>query len=463
MTARWYLVALFVAVNALGAYFALGQGGSTKPAHGQHPAGDDAPLAASSGEGRPRVEVIRPSPGGLPRTTNQPGSAHSYESAELYSKVSGFLQTQNVDIGSRVKRNEVLAEIFVPELSKELEFAAASLQQAKAEVVQMQSRINSAIADQKAAEAYVVQTEADVQRREAERSFRDKQYHRILDLSKMNSIEDRLVDEKLDQLHAAEAAEREAHSAVLTARQQAAADAARVEQARADLLMAQAKVRVAEASLEKAQVMVAYTKITSPYDGVVTRRNFYRGAYIRTPDQGGQIPLLCVDRMDKMRIIVQIPDREVPYTQPGDKAKVRLDALPNLAFSGEISRVADSEDPATRAMRVEIDLPNPAGLIRDAMYGKVDIELEPAPAGVTIPSACLVGDSQRGQAEVFLVQQGKVRLKHINMGKDTGVYVEALSGLTTSDDVVLQPPSGLIDGTAVLATPAVETVPTTGH
>ncbi len=261
--------------------------------------------------------------------------------------MSGYLQTQNVDIGLRVKRNQVLAEIYVPELTKELEYAAAMQQQSKAEVVQMESRIKSAIADQVAAEAYVVQTEADVQRREAEKNFRDKQYHRIFDLSKMNSIEDRLVDEKLDQLHAAEAAVREASSAVLTARKQAAADAARVDQARADLVMADAKVRVADASFEKAQVMVAYTKITSPYDGVITRRNFYRGAFIRAPDQGGQIPLLCVDRMDLMRVVVQIPDKEVPYTNPGDKAKVRLDALPDHAFEGTISRVADAEDPET--------------------------------------------------------------------------------------------------------------------
>jgi RND family efflux transporter MFP subunit len=410
-----------------------------------------------------RVETVHPKPGGIARTTSQPGSAHSYESAELYSKVSGYLQTQNVDIGSRVKQGDILAVIYVPELTKELEYATAMLQQTKAEVIQMQSRIASSIADQKAAEAYVTQTEAEVQRHEAEMSFREKQYNRIQELSKLNSVEDRLVDEKLDQLHAAEGAVRAAHRAVLTARQQAAADEARVAQARADLVMAQAKVRVAEASLEKAQVMVAYTKITSPYDGVITRRNFYRGAFIRAPDQGGQIPLLCVDRMDLMRVVVQIPDREVPYTNPGDKAKVRLDALPDHAFAGQISRVADAEDPETRAMRIEIDLPNPAGLIRDGMYGKVDIELEPAPAGVTISSACLVGNEQHGKSQLFVVKEGKARLRPVNVGKDTGVYVEVLSGLTTADEVIVQPPAGLADGNVVTAAPAAQVAETPGH
>jgi RND family efflux transporter MFP subunit len=401
-----------------------------------------------------RVETVRPTEGGIARTTSQPGSAHSYESAELYAKVSGYLQKQNVDIGSRVKEGDVLDEIFVPELTKEVEYAKAMLQQSMAEVAQMEARITSAIADHKAAEAYVAQTEAEVQQHEAERSFREKQYIRIRELSKLNSVEERLVDEKLDQLHAAEGAVRAAHAAIRTAQQQAAADAAKVEQARADSLMAQAKVRVAQASLEKAQVMVLYTKITSPYDGVITHRNFYRGAFIRTPDQGGQIPLLCVDRMDLMRVVVQIPDREVPYTQPGDKATVRLDALPNQAFVGKISRVADAEDPETRAMRIEIDLPNPSGLIRDGMYGKVDIELEPAPAGVTIPSACLVGNEEHGKSEVFVVEQGKARLKPIHVGKDTGIQVEVLSGVKVTDEVIVQPPAGLADGTTVAASPA---------
>jgi HlyD family secretion protein len=428
-----------------------------------HPSQAEVSAEENSTQFVTRVETARPKPGGIARTTSQPGSAHSYESAELYSKVSGFLQTQNVDIGSRVKRGEILAEINVPELTKELQYAGAMLQQSQAEVLQMESRIKSAIADQKAAESYVVQTEAEVQRHDAELSFREKQYNRILELSKLNSVENRLVDEKLDQMHAAEGASRAARSAVRTAQQQAVADAARVDQARADLLMSQAKVRVAEASLEKAQVMVAYTKITSPYDGVITRRNFYRGAFIRTPDQGGQIPLLCVDRIDLMRVVVQIPDREVPYSNPGDKAKVRLDALPDHAFAGQISRVADAEDPETRAMRIEIDLPNQAGLIRDGMYGKVDIELEPAPAGVTISSACLVGNEQHGKGQVFVVQQGKARLRPVNVGKDTGIYVEVLSGLTTADEVIVQPPAGLTDGTVVTATPAQPMANTTGH
>lgn len=399
-----------------------------------------------------RVETVHPHAGGMAHTTVQPGSAHSYEEADLYAKVSGYLAVQNVDIGSRVKRGDLLAQIDVPELTKEYELAKAALDQSTSEVAQMKARIDSAVAEKNAAQAYVAQTEADVQRTDAERDFRDKQYRRIRELHEQRSVEERLVDEKLDQLHASEAAARAAHSAVLTAEQQVAAAEARVESARADLLVSKAKVRVAEANVGKAQVMVSYTQLLSPYDGVITHRNFHRGAFIRAPDQGGQIPVLTVERTDLMRIVVQIPDREVPFCQPGDPATIRFDALPRNPFKGRVARIADSEDLDTRTMRVEIDLPNPKGLMRDAMYGRVEIELEPAHGGVTIPSACFVGNIEDSKAQVFVVERGVVRLKPVVIGADNGTLAEVVSGLNPSDEVVMRPPGSLADGVSVVAT-----------
>ncbi|HEY5313530.1 MAG TPA: efflux RND transporter periplasmic adaptor subunit [Pirellulales bacterium] len=451
---------LGVAVGAVAVVLGtLGLGSMLVPSHAQP---SESESRGESQESDTRVETVHPHAGGMAHTTVQPGTAHSYEEADLYAKVSGYLEVQNVDIGSRVKRGDLLAKIDVPELTKEYELAKAALDQAGSEVEQMKARIDSAVAEKNAAQAYVAQTEADLQRTEAERSFRDKQYRRIRELHEQRSVEERLVDEKLDQLHAADAADRAAHSAVLTAQQQVAAAEARVESARADLLVSKAKVRVAEANVGKAQVMVAYTQITSPYDGVVTHRNFHRGAFIRAPDQGGQVPLLVVERTDLMRIVVQIPDREVPFTQPGDPATIRFDALPRIPFKGRVARIAESEDLDTRTMRVEIDLPNPKGLLRDAMYGRVEIELEPAHGGVTIPSACFVGDIQDGKAKVFVVEQGVVRLRPVVIGADNGTLAEVVSGLIPRDEVVMRAPGSLADGVRVIAT-ATHAMEAAGH
>lgn len=398
-----------------------------------------------------RVETIKPKSGGIVRTTVQPGSAHSFESAELFAKVSGFLKAQHVDIGSVVKQGDLLAEIDVPELAQQLDRDKAQLRQAEADVALGQSQIDTAVAEQQAAEAYVTQAEAGVKRSQADRDYREKQYQRIGDLSRLNSVEKRLVDEEFSQLQSAEAGVLNATSAVTTAKAQVTTAAARVERAKSELLVAKAKLDVMRAEVAKTATLLSYTRITSPYDGLVTHRGFHRGAFIRAADQGGEEPVLSVDRVDRMRVVVLVPDRDVPYVQRGDPAIVQFDALPEMKFTGQVARVAGSENPQTRTMRVEIDFPNTKGLIRDGMYGQVEIELEKRLAGVRIPSACLVGDASAESAKVFVVRQNKAQLVNVKIGKDTGALVEVETGLTASDDVVVKPPATLADGAEVSA------------
>jgi RND family efflux transporter MFP subunit len=398
-----------------------------------------------------RVEVVRPSGGGIERQTTQPGSVIAYESADLFAKVSGFLKTQNVDIGSRVQRGEVLAEIDAPEFIKAVDQGNAAVDQAKAQVIQAEARITTAIALRDAAQAAVKQADAEIDRAAAVRSFREKQYARIKNLYDLKSIDERLVDEKLDEMEAARATEAAARAAVLTAKAQVGAAEAKIDQARADLTDAQAKVEVEEATVGKSKVFVEYTKITSPYDGVVTKRNFFRGAFIRSPDQGGLVPLLSVSRTDVMRVIVQVPDRDVPFISSGNAAKVQIDALPGSEFPGKVSRMADAEDPLTRTMRVEIDLPNPQNTLREGMYGRVTIRLSQVANALTIPSSCLIGTVQDGQADVFVIQDGVARQREVRVGADNGLRMEILGGLTAADSVVKRHNGPLKDGTRVQA------------
>ena len=109
---------------------------------------------------------------------------------------------------------------------------------------------------------------------------------------------------------------------------------------------AQAQVQVAAANLKMAKVFVQYTRIESPYDGVVIARGeaVHPGSFVRAADQGGNNePLLTVAMTAKMRTIVPVPDRDVPYCQVGDPATVTLDALAGRVFHGKVDRTAESE------------------------------------------------------------------------------------------------------------------------
>jgi RND family efflux transporter MFP subunit len=311
------------------------------------------------------------------------------------------------------------------------------LKDAEAQVAQMKSRVATAQAGAEVAQANIRLAEADLLKTQAALAYAQKQYDRVKALFALKSVDEGLVDEKLDNLGAGQSAERASEAAVLSAKAELTSAQAKIDQAKADLDEATAKVDVSRADLQRTQVLLEYTKIISPYDGVITLRQFHRGDFILAADQGGTEPLLRVAKTDVMRVVVQVPDDDVPATHPGEKAVVLIDALPGRSFTGHVSRMADTEDPATRTMRTEIDLPNPDGLLREGMYGRVTIVLHDKPPGAfTLPSPC-IRDEQATHAWVYVVRAGKLHRTPIIIGADNGSFTEVISGLSKDDEVVV--------------------------
>lgn len=402
-----------------------------------------------------KVEAVKPKKGGIERTTTQPGTVASFESARLFSKVAGYLKKQElhgqpVDIGTRVKKGDVLAVIDMPELEEAVHRDQASVKQAKAHVVQMEAAVESAEADFKAAEALVGERKADVERAISTLSYRSKQFNRIKNLVAERALDEKLQDEAEEHFDAAKAGKSSADASVVSAQAQATAAKAKIAQAEADLEDAKAKVAVAEAELQKDQVFLNYTIIRSPYDGVVTFRGFFPGEFINARDQGAATPLLTVDRIDKMRIVLQVPDLDVPFVNEGDDAVVEIDALPGRKFPGKVARVSNSEDPTTRTMRTEVDLENDKKLLRDGMYGKVTVLLEKGSDALSVPSSALVGDTEGSKGYLHVIRGGKAHKIEVGIGADNGIETEIVSGLRPDDEVVVHVLKGSIaNGVAV--------------
>ena len=403
------------------------------------------------------VEVVQPSPGGIDRVCVQPGTVEPFESADLYAKTSGFLVEQTVDIGSRVTRGETLARISVPESEKQVLQDEADVVRADSRVDQMMAAITATEADLGAATAGVALAQAELSSKTSYRAYRQKQLDRIRALVSKMAIDEKLAEEHEDHFQAAVAAELAATGAIAAARQKEAAAAARVKQAKADLKYAQAEVTVAKARLAKSRVMLEYTVIKSPYTGVVTRRSFHVGDFVRSADAGGErTPVLAVERTDLMRVVVQVPDRDVPFVHPGNPAVVQIDALSGEVFKTagearvEVSRSAASEDPHTRMMRTEVDLPNPQGKLRRGMFGRVSLTLRSgSQAAVRIPSVALVGKAEGGKATVRVVRDDITQIVPVEYGADNGAEVEILSGLTLADQVVIRASGPVENGTTV--------------
>jgi HlyD family secretion protein len=392
------------------------------------------------------VDVVRPQKG-MDYELELPGSVQAFETVHLHAKVSGFLKTQTVDIGARVKRGDLLAVIAVPELEKQAQRNEASVVQAQARVRQMTARLSSAEADHEAAKAAVEQADATFKSSAAWVRFRGKQYQRMKDLFTLSSIEERLVDESKERYEASLETEHSSKAAIATAKAHLAAAAAKILVAEADVSVARSEIDVTQADLDKTHVLLDYAVITAPFDGEICLRSFFPGDFIRSASEGAtQIPLLTIQRTNVLRVVVQVPDRDVPYLDKGDPAIVRIDSLPGKKFVGTVSRKAGSEDPQTRLMHVEIDLPNPTGEMGDGMYGKVRILLDRFPKLLSVPLGPVFKTSEGGSA-IWVVRAGHIHRADVRLGKDNGTRVTVLSGLRP-DDLVITSHSGaaLVEG-----------------
>jgi len=381
---------------------------------------------------------------------------HAFQYADLYAKASGFLIAQAVDIGDTVERGQELAEIYDPERQQQVEQAAAAVQQGQAEVEQALARVKTSEAMVESAKAFVEEKQAQVATYAAARKYHRKEYLRYIELTQQKAVDQRVSDEKEKQYESALAAEQEAEAAVKTAQADLTKAQAEVTTAKANVTAARANVQVLKAEETQAEILVQYLKLTSPYNGVVTNRNYHRGDFIRSADQGSQPPVLSVARTDRLRVVVYIPDRDVPFLDRGDEAVVRVDALSGEEFRGKVSRYSAYEDPANRTMRAEIDLENPTGRLREGMYGGVTILLEPPSDNLLLPSSALHKESESGEGEVFVVQGDHARRRKVKLGRDNGIVVEITGGLATKDLVVVSYSGSLEDDEPVEAEPVDE-------
>jgi HlyD family secretion protein len=442
----WLLALLVIIVGGGGALFWLQ---STK--------GNSKGEKASSGEQKepasqiPSVQVVKPTRGGLERLTDQPGTIRGFEYAPLYSKVTGYLDELKVDRGDRVKKGQPLAIVYDPELHVAVLQAEANLKHSQAKAKQAEARIKAALAGVTAAEAKQKEAQSTLEKTQSWRIYRKKALDRLTRLEKRHAVEQQLVDEADDEYMSSQASEHAAESGIQTAAAQFEEAKAALELANADLVTAKVEITVSEADLQKAKVFAAYTRIEAPFDGVVTTRGdgVHKGAFIRAATDSMQEPLLTVSRTDKFRTIVEVPDKDSPFCNVGDPATVRVSSLAGRVFPGTVTRMAEAEDLRTRTMRVEIDLENPDGVLRDGMYGQALIVLEPPSKNLVIPATCLIKQNGKGEGAVFVVRDGKVMEVPVRVGKDNGSSVEVLSGLNENDDVIAQITPAIAEGNEV--------------
>lgn len=205
---------------------------------------------------------------------------------------------------------------------------------------------------------------------------------------------------------------------------------------------AQGRVDTAKASLERAETLLRYAKITAPFPGIITARAADAGAFIAAGS-----PLVTLSDFATVRAQAALPEIESALAKVGQPVRVATEALAGKIFTGTVSRVAYALDDATKTMLVEADLPNSALILRPGMYAIVKVGVEQHTGALLIPVEALV--MEKASAFAFLATDGKAKKTAIKIGFNDGASVEVLSGLTGTEPVILVGKLTLQDGQSV--------------
>src|SRR5246127_4077838 len=323
-----------------------------------------------------------------------PATTLAFEAANIFARASGYVLKRYVDIGDHVKAGQLLAEITAPEV--------------EAQVAQFQNSLQ--------------QAQATVRQNEAQRASTDVTSRRISILAK---------DSWAPQ-------------------EQAATDRYNYQAQQHATTAPQYNAAAMEQQLKFVNQQKIYQQVVAPFDGVITQRNIDVGSLI-TADATGGTAMFAMTHSDVIRVWVYVPQDAAFGVKPGVEAVIRVPAMPDLSFHGEVTRIADALQPGTRTLLTEVDVPNPDNTLQPGVYCTVELKIPRKAPALIVPALSIIFN-QNGM-QVAVVENGVVHLHKIAITADYGTEVEVNAGVKGGDQVVLQPPVNLADGDKVRIIP----------
>jgi RND family efflux transporter MFP subunit len=202
-------------------------------------------------------------------------------------------------------------------------------------------------------------------------------------------------------------------------------------------LSASAAIAAAKADVERYETLVRYTKITAPFDGVVTRRYADPGALIQsgTASDTQSLPLVRVSDNYRLRLDIPVPVQYVQDIHVDNPVDVRVESLGGRTFTGKISRFTDKVDEETRTMIAEVEVDNPGLELVPGMYATVILRVGRRPNALAIPIQAVAGDTEK---TVCLINRNQeIEIRPVTLGLETPEKYEVTSGLEEGELVMI--------------------------
>jgi RND family efflux transporter MFP subunit len=218
---------------------------------------------------------------------------------------------------------------------------------------------------------------------------------------------------------------------------------------------ADARLAMAQAGLSENETMLKFSKITAPFNGVVTMRYVDPGAFVpaatasSTPTAAA---ILTVMDYSTVRVRIPVPETESARIQVGQPVVVTTDSLPGRTIRATVTRHSGALDEATRSLLVEADVPNADGTLRPGMYVMAKIGVEQHTGALLVPAAALVREKASGF--LFTLADGKATRVPVKYGFNDGTNVEILEGIAENANVIIPGKTPLVSGQTVNVTAA---------
>ncbi len=324
--------------------------------------------------------------------------------ATVSAKITGKVREVRIEEGQRVEAGEILATLDDSEARVEVELRRAQVASAQAQQVEAEASSANAA----------------------------REYQRQQDLEKL----------KLTSASALDAARTQAEASRARASSQKSA------------------VRVAQESLNAAQVQLDNTVVRAPFAGVVTVKAAQPGEMISPVSAGGgsiRTGIGTIVDMDSLEIQVDVSEAYINRVQPGQRVEAVLNAYPDWRIPAEVIAIVPTADRSKATVKVRIAVGTKDARIVPEMGVRVAfLESKPAagdapppPRGVLVPAGAIRQDG--GKDVVFLLRDGRAERRAVTLGGSLGESRQVQAGVSVGDTVIVTAPETLKDGDAVVA------------
>ena len=365
----------------------------------------------------PEVSVVTVKPQKVVLTSELPGRTTGYLVAEIRPQVNGLLQKRLFTEGAQVKAGQILYEIDPAPYKAAFDNANASLLSTKKAADQARAALEANIAGLKRYEAMLTLAKINFQRY-------DK-------LSKTQAASAMQLDQAKADVDVADSELRVAE--------------AQVESGRQTVEAADAAITQAEAAVKTTQINLDYAKIHAPISGRIGRSNVTEGAIVTAYQP---VPLAIIQQLDPIFVDVPQSTMELNRLKRGlangrlttngtDEVKIVLEDGTAYSQKGSLKFRDVTVDPTTGSVILRIVVPNPDGILLPGMFVRAIIDEGTNEQAILIPQEAVSRDAKGNPTTKIVDAAGKVQQREISTDRAIGDKWLVSSGLSPGDRVIV--------------------------